>query len=477
MARSAFHLLSGQVATTLLSILLNAKLGRTLGATDFGLYFFLLTSTYFVNVFMEWGQGSILVRDVARRPDSTARFLGSALAIRVALAVPGTIVGTLVVRLLGYDLRTQLLMALTIVAFTPNSLFQTFGLVFRGRERMDLDARATVLNKVLHVGMVLAAFALGGHLLAVIVSLGIAAVITLGYAIAKSRELAFGRLRIEAQAVRHLMSHGTPVLGMAVLAQAQIYIETLLLSALGPAVVLGFYGAARTITNTLIMPASILITASYPRLSRALGDPAAMREEVANALRPVLILGILVASGTALFADVAIGVIYGKEGYGPAVTILQIMSPWLFLVFLNLLFASVLIIQGRATPIAAIRVVIMAAFALLAWHVIPLTEQRWGSAAIGLLAASLLAETVLLAASISLAPRGILSRRSLADLLRALFSAGAATAVVLALPVSTPIVRIPVFLLSFAAAAIACRLLGRADMEILRNALNRTNRL
>src|SRR5690606_7949517 len=114
-------------------------------------------------------------------------------------------------------------------------------------------------------------------------------------------------------------------------------------------------------------PASILLTASYPRFARASTDPAALREEFAAALRPVLVLGALVATGTALFADVAIGLIYGISGYGPSVTILQAGAPLLFLIFLTFFSLSLTIIVDRAKEMAAIRTAVIAATAVAAW--------------------------------------------------------------------------------------------------------------
>ncbi|HWV38899.1 MAG TPA: flippase [Vulgatibacter sp.] len=472
-ARSAFHLLSGQVITTVLSILLNSQLGRTLGVNDFGLYFFLLTSTYFAHTFVEWGQGSILMRDVARFPDLTSRLLGSAIVIRTVLAVPATVIGVLVVRGLDYDTRTQVLMALTIVAWIPNSLLHTYGQIFRGHQRMDLDARATVVNKVMHVGIVLAAFGLGGRLVSVILSLGVAGTGALIYSIRQAHRAGFARARVAGESVRHLLREGAPVLVTGVLSHAQLYVETLMLSALAISEVLGWYGAARTITNTLVMPASILITASFPVLSRAASDPVMLREELANALRPVLVLGVLVAAGTALFADVAIGLIYGREMYGPSTTILQLMSVGLFLIFLNMLFGAVAIIVGRTNQAAAIRVVTMALVAGLNWHFIPLSQARWGNGAIGALAASALGELVVLVGTASLVPSGVLRPRMFVDFLRSALSAGVAAFVVLSLPTSTPLVGIPVFLVVFCGMAIATGLLSREDLAALRSVLSR----
>jgi O-antigen/teichoic acid export membrane protein len=54
-ARNAFHLVLGQVATTALAIVFSAVLGRSLGARDFGLYFLISSFSAFGYVLVDWG--------------------------------------------------------------------------------------------------------------------------------------------------------------------------------------------------------------------------------------------------------------------------------------------------------------------------------------------------------------------------------------------------------------------------------------
>lgn len=466
--RSTVHLLTGQVATTALAIVLNAQLGRVLGPGDFGLYFFLLTSTYFVHVITEWGQGDILLREVARRPQQTAGLLGSALLIRVLLTVPVLTAGTLAVMAIGYEARTIQLFVLTIVAFVPMALSDVYGTAFRGHERMDIDARCDVLGKVLHVAFVSLAFALGGRLVSVILSLFASGVFSLVYVAWKVRDIGVRRLRVQRSEVRVLQRDGFPVLLGDVLGHAQLYTETLILSALATTEVLGWYGAARSISNTLLMPAAILLSASYPRLARAAVDRAALRSELGAGLRVVLILGVLVTTGTALFAEVAITLVYGQAGYGPATLILQCSGPLLFLLFLTMFLGSTVVIIGKARHITIVRAVVIPAAALATWLVVPRAQAAWGNGALGAIAVTTGAEVLVLGATIFLLPRGAVRGDLVLVLLRALLCAGVAAPA--SLLFDTPFLRIPLFLLVFAAGAFTLRLVRAEDVQTIRDA-------
>src|SRR5919198_3082688 len=166
LSRNAFFLVVGQAGTTALSVGLSAALGRSLGAIGFGLLYLVTTMTTFAYGFVEWGQNLYVTREVARAPARAGEMLGSAVAFRVlcAAAVAGPAV--LLAWSLGYPTSTIALCAILLATYLPVSIVQAHGVVFRGCERMELDALSTVTAKVLALGATLAALALGGRVLA-----------------------------------------------------------------------------------------------------------------------------------------------------------------------------------------------------------------------------------------------------------------------------------------------------------------------
>lgn len=472
-ARNAAHLVFGQIATTLLSIVLSAQLGRGLGATDYGLYFFLLSTAYLVHNVAEWGQTSVVIRDVARKPEWSRALLGASLLFRVGGSIPGAILAAMVAGLLGHDGRTQALIGLTVVAFIPNALTLAYGQVFRGHERMELDARATVLAKVLHLVLVIAVLQLGGGLVGVIVAFAIASLASLAYAAFKARGLGLGRPLLERAAVRHLFREGAPLVTLSVLQHVQPYVELLILATLCPGVVLGWYGAARTVSNTLVMPTSIMLTASMPTLSRAAAEPDQLRRAVTMTMRWVFAIGVLVAVGTVLFAGGAIRLIFGEQGFGPAATILQWMSIFLLLMFVNMLAGSVAIVTARAGALATIRVVVMVVTLAAAWWLVPLAQGRWENGALGSLAAATIGEAMMLAACALILPRGVLSRSLAIDLMRALAAGAFAVLIIRGLGIDSLWIGVPACTSGYAAAAVATGLVGRDEVAAIRSMLRR----
>ena len=131
MLQNIFHLGMGQVATTVLTILLSAAIARTLGPADFGLLYLLTSIAMFTYVFVDWGHGPYIVREVARHPDRSGELLGSVLAVRAAMTIAGCVVAVAVTWLLGYDLRTRVLTAALILSWLPQYLGLSFTWIFR----------------------------------------------------------------------------------------------------------------------------------------------------------------------------------------------------------------------------------------------------------------------------------------------------------------------------------------------------------
>jgi O-antigen/teichoic acid export membrane protein len=465
MARNAFYLLLGQVASTVLSIVLSAALGRTLGAEDFGRYFLLVTMSTFAFVFVDWGQSAYLVREAARNPAATEVLLGSALVFRTAAAAGAAVVTALVTRLLGYDGRTQALSALMVVCSLPLALSQPYSYLFRGRDRMDLDAAVTIAAKAVTVALTVPALFLGGRLVAVIMATGAGGIGAFAVATALARRLRLARPHAAWPTVRDIASGGAPIAAFFIAIAVQPYIDVIVLSRLAPASSVGWYGAARNIVGVLMAPATIVAAAAFPQLSRAASRPDELGPAVRAALRPLLGLGALASVGTFLFADLAVSLIYGRDKFGPAATVLTFFSPTLLLFFVDMLLGNVVTALGRTRELALAKFVNVMISTTLAVFLVPLFQARVGNGGLGLVLAFGTSEVVMLAAFLAVVPRGTLDRGTLLDVGRAILAAVGTLALFRLLPFPSPWLGLPVSVGAFAALSWAVGLVDSADVS------------
>ena len=276
-ARNAFYLVLGQVVTTALGIVFSAALGRTLGAGDFGVYFLIASFSTFAYVLVDWGQQFYIIREVARQPERGSLLLGTALVLRTAgaalVAVPFGLVGWV----LGYDAMTCWYSVVFIAVSLPFFLAQSYGMVFRARDRMGLDAWVSVANKIALLAVALAALAAGTGLPGVLVAQALAGFLALLIAARLYHRVTTGPLRYSPQVAREVLVGGGAFFTFSALSNIQPYIDVVILSALAPADVIGWYGAAKNIMGTMLAPALILGAASFPRLSRSAANRGPVR--------------------------------------------------------------------------------------------------------------------------------------------------------------------------------------------------------
>jgi O-antigen/teichoic acid export membrane protein len=427
----------------------------------------------FAYVFVEWGQPYIVIRQLAREPLESGEVLGTALALRTALAIAVTVPTGLIAWALGYGPRTTWLLIFLILGSVPLFLSQGYSMVFRARDRMGSDAVVSVSNKAITLSLALPALALGIGIPGVIVAQTLAG----GAALLVARRL-YGRLggtplRLARPMARELMGAGLPILAMTAATSAQPYLDAIILSKLVPAAVVGWFGAAKGILGTLMAPAVILGAAAYPRIARASGDPALLRREVRSAFRPLLWLGGLAATGTYLFAGAVIGLIYGSRGFGPAATILEVFAPGLFLLFIDILLGNILYASGRGTGFAVAKVVSVLVGTALDIVLIPLFQEHLGNGGIGVLVAFALSEFVVFTGAMIALPRGTLDPATGLDVARALGTAGLTILVLRLIPAVPPWVGVPLCVALFGGASIALGLIGRRDLSVLQTLLRR----
>jgi len=473
LAHNALHLVLGQAGTMVLGILFSSLLGRSLGAGDFGLYFLINSLAAFSLVLVDWGQNYFGIREVARAPARGGELLGTGLVLRAVGTLLIALPAALVAWGLGYDRRTIVFSVVFLLLNIPLFLAQNFGMVFRGRDRMGLDASVSVLNRA--AGLVLAFLALrvGWGLWGVMVAQGLAGAVALLLAFRLYSDVSQTPLTFRKETAREILVGGTAIVAITIAVYVQPYLDAVLLSKMVPKDALGWYGAAKSIMGTLLAPSLILGAAAYPRLSRVADDRAQFRTEFAIAQRPMLWLGGLAAVGTWLFAEVAIHVVYGQRQFGPAAVILQVFGLGLFLIFVDVLVGTALTALGRATAFAVAKIASVALALGLELVLIPWFQYRTGNGGIGVTVAAVISEVVIFAGGLMLMPRGTLSGAVFVDGFRALCCGLATWALFQVLPPLPPWLGIPFCIAAYAALSSAVGLLRREDVRMLASLLRR----
>jgi O-antigen/teichoic acid export membrane protein len=469
---NTLHLVLGQVFTTALTIVLSSAIAGGLGPSEFGLWYLVSSVVTFTFVFVDWGHGPYVIREVARRPDRAGELLGTVMWLRIITVVALAGPAFLTARLLGYDERADVFIVGMLLASVPTYMALTYGWAFRGSERMEFDALVNVLLKFLMMACGVGVLYLGGRMTSLIGAVGVAGTATFVAATLLYRHLGFPKLHASRAVARELIVGGAPLVSMTIAVAVQPYIDANVLSRLTPTSVLGWYGAAMTFCSTLVAPAAILSTAAYPRLSIVAGESGRFAAVLREALRPLLFLAVLGGVGTYLFAGAAIGIVYRIEDYAPSVSILRAFTPAMVLVFVDMMFATAIVASGRAGHLAAAKVGSVVVITGLELILVPLCQTRYGNGGLGIMFAFAGGEILTILASLYLLPRGTLTRAIGLDAARAV-AAGLATFLIARAFVPASLIGIPVCVIVFTLCATAVGLISRRDIDQLMRIVGR----
>lgn len=467
LVRNVSHLGLGQVASTALGILQTAVVGRALEPAQLGVLYTVFAISTFAYVIVDWGQGTYLVREMARGRIDESELIGSALVVRLATIVFSSVIAVAIALALGYGGQIVALTLLAMLAAIPGTLWVPVACSFRARDRMDLDASANIVGKAMTLVATALALYLGGGLTEVILVQSIGGISTLLFVAIAGRRL---NIEFKAPAMKliwELVRRGAPIAAFSLVIALQPFVEILLLSVLTSSTVVGWFGAFRSTFGIVVSPALILVAASFPELSRASRSLPDLRRLIDLTGRVLFIAAAFTSSALFLFAGDIIAIIYGQGRFEQTVSILRAGAIFVPLLFYGYVLASALTAVGRNRALAVISIVRIVFCVVTSWLLIGYFQQRYGNGGIALVIVVGVVELPTVIVYWALLPRGAVGTSTTLNMVRA-YIASISTIVPLSMlqPLG-PLYLIPLFGLLLAVVAMVTRLVLPSDLQLL----------
>lgn len=466
LVRNVAHLAIGQVVTTGISVLLTAVIGRALEPAQLGVLYTVFAISAFVYVIVEWGQGTYLVREMARGRVDEPELIGSALLMRLAAVVVSSIVAVAIALAMGYSSEIVWFTLLAMVAGIPATLFGPLGCSFRGKDRMDIDAFANSVGRAVTLVATFFALRFGGGLAEIILMGGVGGIATLLVAIISASRLGIAVKAPVSKALVEIFRHGAPLTAFSLVLASQSFLDVLLLSILAGPTVVGWFGAFRSIFGIVTSPAMILLGATFPALSRASRSLPDLQRMVDATGRIMFIAAASTSSALYLFADDMVAIVFGHGRFEQTASILRVSAIFIPLLFFVLILASAMNAVGRNKEMAIISIVRVAFCAVMNWFIIGYWQQKFGNGAIALFIIAGLAEIPATIACMALLPKGAVGRATKINFVRA-YAASLCTVVPLSMlqPIGL-FYLVPLFFLVFALTAMVTRLIVPNDIQL-----------
>jgi O-antigen/teichoic acid export membrane protein len=401
--------LFGQVVTWSSTLLLTIAYGRYLGDIKFGELFLAITFVSLVGIPVEQGFNQQLTRDVAENPEKAQEYLWNTLLIKAMLWVP--LYGAILFFswLLGYDQEQRVIIAICGITLMSGSTVSTFAALHYAFERTLFPAVGMILEKGLT--------ALVGTILLINgATVQVMAFVLLGGSIIDAIWVAVWFFRLEGWRVsinkviaRKLLRGCIPFILYGVLGIIYYRIDTILLSLMASAAVVGWYGAGYRLFDTLFFIPSIIVNAvMYPVFSKlSASSPSTLKVAVEKCMNLLLMCALPIATLFAIAAPNIVGFLYHRAEFTNTIPVIQALAPGLVIIYANALFFSIIVATRGEKKIP-----IMAGAALvfnlgLNLFLIPRYQQ------VGAALVTSLTELLLLCISLVFVPRNLLPAGSI----------------------------------------------------------------
>ena len=461
--------LLGQAITWTSTLLLTIAYGRFLGVTGFGELYLALTFVSLVGFPMEFGFNQQLTRDIAQKPNEGLRYLSNILLIKGCLWI--LLFGLILLSssLLSYSPVELSLIAICGLGLLSDGIANAFSSFHYAMERVTFPVIGGMLQKGLAalIGIVLLKYGAGVQIMAFVL-LGGSLTNMLWQALWGFRAVGY-RFAIDGKLIRELLRTCIPFIVYGVLAVIYYRVDTVLLSFMANTTVIGWYGAAYRLLDTMnFLPNLVIVAIMYPIFSKlSLSDEASLKLAVEKSMNFLLFCGIPIATLMIVAAPNIIGFLYHQTQFIHSVPALQALAPGLIFLYANTVLGTTIMSikqEKKITIMAAIALVFNVGLNLI---LIPRYEH------IGAAAVTSLTELLLLGLSIYFTPRKLLPSRSLIVGIKAIVaSALMALAIWWFLPYNIFVV-LPIALVSYLAAAMLLRTVPREDLQAIYKAIRR----
>jgi O-antigen/teichoic acid export membrane protein len=461
--------LLGQVITWTSTLLLTIAYGRFLGDTQFGELYFALTFVSLIGFPIEFGFNQQLTRDVAEKPERALRHLSTTLLLKFLLWSVLYSILLLLCWLLRYPPDERLLVAICGLALLFTSITNTFASMHSVFERTYFSAIGSIFECTFDAaaGFFLLKSGAGIEVMALVLCCG-SAIDAIWQGFWCFRAIGI-RLSVNRRLMLELFKGSLPFLVYGVLGVIYYRLDTVLLSLLTNDTVVGWYGAAYRLFDTLLFLPSLVISAiMYPIFSKlSLHSEKQLKLAIEKTMNFVLFCGFPIATFLVIAAPQIIGFLYHNNEFAPSIPTLQYLAPGLVFVYANSVLGAVLLSTHHEKKITIMAVAALVFNLTLNLLLIPRIEQ------LGAAMVTSMTEMLLFGFSVAFMPKKLMPTKSLLIFLRILCADALMGATIWYLQKIPVLAIIPIAATVYIGMALLIGAVPREDLRTLYTTLRR----
>lgn len=345
-ARNFAWLLSDRVIRLAVNVVMVGLVARYLGTEQFGVLTYCMTIVAMGAVTAGFGADPLVVRDLLREPEKSGSILGTAIGFRAVLAVVVALLVQVTIILLRPGDQKALTLALILGAGMVLQALESADLWLQARSEMRMAVRprmvvfisATILKLVL----IQFGFGLSWFALATALEQGGCGLVTL-LTVRKLLQRQGQKLQPEMPRAIALARVAWPLAISSVAVIAYMRLSQILVSHLLGDKALGIYAAATRIPDALGFLPNAISTSLLPGLVRARESGATSYKAARlRYIRIQVLMGYAVCLPLSIFAEPAIGILFGPD-YSGAGNVMTVYSWAQIFVFLGVARSQLLL--------------------------------------------------------------------------------------------------------------------------------------
>jgi O-antigen/teichoic acid export membrane protein len=359
--RNASILLAITMLTDAVTVPYMGLLARRLGVAGFGTYSVAVSFVTIAVMVIDAGTGKLLTRELSAHETEAPSIVTASLLPKPALTLITLLIALLIAHALGHSGAPANHVALAILIAAMMALATAARAVFHAFQRMEFDAVGEVTERVVTIGLSIAAVLAGYGVVGVLVAMffgNLADALASWFLVRRHfvRRLA----RANGVQIKRYLRMGFPLLVTALFSTLYLRANVVILGSTSGNSAAGIFNAAfQLLTLALYIP-TVLGVAIFPYFSRlAHADARTLARATRYGALAMACAGLVAALALILAAGWLVPLIYSSR-FVPSVTVLHILALGLPFTFTSALLQQVLIatnrqgIVGRATVYAAV---------------------------------------------------------------------------------------------------------------------------
>lgn len=324
---NSFWLFCDQLLRMAAGLLVGVWIARYLGPERYGWLSYAIAVVGLVSSFTSLGVNAVVVRELARTPDQTRDWMGTAFFLRTAGAAVGFLACVVVVWCLAVPSAEVRLLVLIVALGLFFQTLDVIDLLFQAKGDSWVSAWvrmiACVVVSLLKIALLLARAPVFAFAVAGVVELALSA--AGWWWMARRRGWRLADWRCERTRVLALLRESWPLAMAGLAIYVQAYADQLIIGAMLGSTELGQYAAAMRLVSVFAFVPMVIQTVAAPEITRAkLADETLYRRRLCNLYRLMFGLFLITALPLIVFGPTAARLLYGASYAGTAA-----LLPWL----------------------------------------------------------------------------------------------------------------------------------------------------